>query len=100
MLKFFAKSIFSFLIVMLLSVISIGCSSRHLEQNPVERYYEESAPAYSLEQSEKNATEQGKFSSASLLLSVTPLQVSRPISLAVGEREHYAYVLSHPEDSK
>ena len=59
--KLFAKSIFSFLIVMPLSVISIGCSSRHLEQNPVERYYEESAPAYSLEQSEKNATEQSQI---------------------------------------
>ena len=59
MLKIFAKSIFSFMVVLLLlSVIHIGCSSRHLEQNPVERYYEESAPAYSLEQSEKNATEQ------------------------------------------
>ena len=61
MLKVFAKSIFSFLIVLLLlSVIHIGCSSRHLEQNPVERYYEESAPAYSLEQSEKNATVQSQ----------------------------------------
>ena len=60
MLKVLAKSIFSFLTVILLSVISIGCSSRHLEQNPVERYYEESAPAYSLEQSEKNATEQSQ----------------------------------------
>ena len=59
--KLFAKSIFSFLIVMPLSVISIGCSSRHLEQNPVERYYEESAPAYSLEQSEKNATAQSQI---------------------------------------
>ena len=61
MLKVLAKSIFAFLTVMLLlSVIHIGCSSRHLEQNPVERYYEESAPAYSLEQSEKNATEQSQ----------------------------------------
>ena len=30
------------------------------------------------------------------LLSATPLQASRPISLAVGEGAHYAYVLSHP----
>ncbi len=30
------------------------------------------------------------------LLSATPLQASRPISLAVGEGEHFAYVLSHP----
>ena len=30
------------------------------------------------------------------LLSATPLQASCPISLAVGEGEHYAYVLSHP----
>ena len=29
-----------------------------------------------------------------------PLQASRPISLAVGEGEHYAYVLSHPKDSQ
>ena len=28
-----------------------------------------------------------------------PFLASRPISLAVGEGEHYAYVLSHPEDS-
>ena len=42
----------------------------------------------------------GEFLSASLFLSVTPFQASRPISLAVGEGEHYAYVLSHPEDSK
>ena len=42
----------------------------------------------------------GKVLSASLLLSATPLQASRPISLAVGEGEHYAYVLSHPEDSQ
>ena len=34
MLKVFAKSIFSFMAVMLLlSVVNIGCSSRHLEQN-------------------------------------------------------------------
>ena len=46
--------------ILLVSLIHIGCSSRHLEQNPVERYYEESAPAYSLEQSEKNATEQSQ----------------------------------------
>ena len=59
--KVFAKSILSFMVVLLLlSVIHMGCSSRHLEQNPVERYYEESAPAYSLEQSEKNATEQSQ----------------------------------------
>ena len=57
--KVFAKSIFSFL-TLLLAVIHMGCSSRHLDQNPVERYYEESAPPYSLEQSEKNATEQGQ----------------------------------------
>ena len=55
--KIFSKSIFSFL-TLLLSVISVGCSSRHLEQNPVERYYEESAPAYSLEPSEKDTKEQ------------------------------------------
>ncbi|RKU11100.1 hypothetical protein C6503_18965, partial [Candidatus Poribacteria bacterium] len=62
MLKLFAESIFLFLTVtLLLSVVNIGCSSRHLEQNPVERYYEESAPAYSLEQSEKNATEQSQI---------------------------------------
>ena len=42
----------------------------------------------------------GEGSSASLLLSATPLQASRPISLAVGESEHYAYVLSHLEDSQ
>ena len=61
MLTPFVKSIFSFMIVtLLLSVVNIGCSSKHLEQNPVERYYEESAPAYSLEQSEKNATEQSQ----------------------------------------
>ena len=42
----------------------------------------------------------GEGPSASLLLSATPFQASRPISLAVGESEHYAYVLSHPEDSK
>jgi len=59
--KVFTESIFLFLTMILLSVISIGCSSRHLEQNPVERYYEESAPAYSLEQSEKNATEQSQI---------------------------------------
>ncbi len=29
-----------------------------------------------------------------------PFLASRPISLAVGEGEHYAYVLSHPEDSQ
>ncbi|MCG9131692.1 hypothetical protein J5I95_08430 [Candidatus Poribacteria bacterium] len=46
--------------ILLVSVIHIGCSSRHLEQNPVERYYEESAPAHSLEQSKKNATEQSQ----------------------------------------
>ncbi len=62
MLKVLAKSIFSFLTTMLLlSVIHIGCSSRHLEQNPVERYYEESAPASSLEQSKKNATGQSQI---------------------------------------
>ncbi len=66
MLKVLAKSIFAFLTVMLLlSVIHMGCSSRHLEQNPVERYYEESAPAYSLEQSEKNATEQSQKTATS-----------------------------------
>ena len=60
--KVIAKSIFAFLTAMLLlSLIHIGCSSRHLEQNPVEHYYEESAPAYSLEQSEKNATEQSQI---------------------------------------
>ena len=64
--KVFAESIFAFLTVMLLlSVIHIGCSSRHLEQNPVEHYYEESAPAYSLEQSEKNATEQSRKTATS-----------------------------------
>lgn len=47
--------------ILLVSLIHMGCSSRHLEQNPVERYYEESAPAYSLEQSEKNATEQSQI---------------------------------------
>ena len=53
------RLIYTFMIaILLVSLIHIGCSSRHLEQNPVERYYEESAPAYSLEQSEKNATEQ------------------------------------------
>ena len=46
--------------ILLVSLIHMGCSSRHLEQNPVERYYEESAPAYSLEQSEKNATAQSQ----------------------------------------
>ena len=46
--------------ILLVSLIHMGCSSRHLEQSPVERYYEESAPAYSLEQSEKNATEQSQ----------------------------------------
>ena len=46
--------------ILLVSLIYIGCSSRHLEQNPVERSYEEPAPAYSLEQSEKNATEQSQ----------------------------------------
>ena len=46
--------------ILLVSLIHIGCSSRHLEQNPVERSYEEPAPAYSLEQSEKNATEQSQ----------------------------------------
>ena len=47
--------------ILLVSLIHMRCSSRHLEQNPVERYYEESAPAYSLEQSEKNATEQSQI---------------------------------------
>ena len=42
----------------------------------------------------------GEFLSASLFLSATPLQASRPISLAVDEGEHYAYVLSDPEDSQ
>ena len=61
MLNDSVRLIDAFLTVMLLlSVIHMGCSSRHLEQNPVERYYEESAPAYSLEQSEKNATEQNQ----------------------------------------
>ena len=49
MLKIFAKSIFSFLTVMLLlSVIHIGCSSRHLEQNQQNI----------LEQPQENAPEQ------------------------------------------
>ena len=61
MLNDSVRLIDAFLTVMLLlSVIHMGCSSRHLEQNPVERYYEESAPAYSLEQSEKNATDQSQ----------------------------------------
>ena len=51
MLTVFAKSIFSFMAVMLLlSVVNIGCSSRHLEQNQKDI----------LEQSEKNATEQNQ----------------------------------------
>ena len=49
MLKVFARSIFSFMAVMLLlSVISIGCSSRHLEQNQQNI----------LEQPQENASEQ------------------------------------------
>ena len=49
MLKVFAKSIFSFMAVMLLlSVISIGCSSRHLDQNQQNI----------LEQPQENASEQ------------------------------------------
>ena len=59
-------------VLLLLSVIHMGCSSRHLEQNPVEHYYEESAPAYSLEQSEKNATEQ----SQKTVTSVKPKEMS------------------------
>ena len=43
----------------------------------------------------KSATEK-VLSPSPPLLSATPLQASRPISLAVGEGEHYAYVLSHP----
>ena len=59
MLKDSVRLIDAFMIaILLVSVIHIGCSSRVLEQNPVERYYEESAPAYSRELSEKNATEQ------------------------------------------
>ena len=37
--------------------------------------------------------------SATPLLSAIPLQASRPISLAVGESEHYVYVLSDPKNS-
>ena len=49
MLKVFAKSIFSFMAVMLLlSVVNIGCSSRHLDQNQRDI----------LEQPEKNGSEQ------------------------------------------
>ena len=49
MLKVFAKSIFSFMAVMLLlSVVNIGCSSRHLDQNQKDI----------LEQPEKNGSEQ------------------------------------------
>ena len=49
MLKIFAKSILSFMTVMLLlSVIHIGCSSRHLDQNQKDV----------LEQPEENASEQ------------------------------------------
>ena len=49
MLKVFAKSIFSFMAVMLLlSVVNIGCSSRHLDQNQKDI----------LEQREKNGSEQ------------------------------------------
>ena len=66
MLNDSVRLIDAFLTVMLLlSVIHMGCSSRHLEQSPVERYYEESAPAYSLEQSEKNATEQSQKTATS-----------------------------------
>ena len=43
----------------------------------------------------KSATEK-VLSPSPPLLSATPLQASRPISLAVGEGAHYAYVLSHP----
>ena len=49
MLKVLAKSIFAFLTVMLLlSVIHIGCSSRHLDQNQQNI----------LEQPQENASEQ------------------------------------------
>ena len=66
MLNDSVRLIDAFLTVMLLlSVIHIGCSSRHLEQSPVERYYEESAPAYSLEQSKKNATAQSQKTATS-----------------------------------
>ena len=66
MLNDSVRLIDAFLTVMLLlSVIHIGCSSRHLDQNPVEHYYEESAPAYSLEQSEKNATGQSQKTATS-----------------------------------
>ena len=52
MLKVFAKSIFSFMAVMLLlSVVNIGCSSRHLDQNQKDI----------LEPSKKNATEQNQI---------------------------------------
>ena len=90
MLKLFAKSIFSFLIVMLLSVISIGCSSRHLEQNPVERYYEESAPAYSLEPSEKNATEQSQIKR----LSAKPKETSIFTVIELEDLEHPTLAVS------
>ncbi len=52
----------------------------------------------------KNAVEHMKthrqFRAALPMLSATPFLISRPISLAVSEGEHYAYVLSHPEDSQ
>ena len=51
MLTVFAKSIFSFMAVMLLlSVVNIGCSSRHLDQNQQNI----------LEQPQEKASEQGQ----------------------------------------
>ncbi len=56
MLKVFAKLIFSFMAVMLLlSVVNIGCSSRHFEQNQKDI----------LEQPEKNGSEQHQKMGAS-----------------------------------
>lgn len=42
MLKLYTKSFFLFVIVMLISVIKIGCSSKSFDENPFDHYYEES----------------------------------------------------------
>ena len=70
--------------ILLASLIHIGCSSRHLEQNPVERDYEESAPAYSREQSKKNATEQ----SQKTVTSAKPKETSLFTVIELEDLEH------------
>ena len=79
--KVFAKSIFLFMTVtLLLSGIHIGCSSRSLDQNPVARYYEESAPATEssrhLDQNQQNGLGQPQKTVTSVKRSLEPAPVT------------------------